>query len=282
MNKITVIVCSRQQNPNPDLIKNIEETIGFDFQLIFIDNSENNYSIFQAYNKGIEKSSGEILCFLHEDVLLHTKNWGRILKKLFSENKDLGVIGIAGSKLKTRMPSAWWDCPQPYRSVNILQHIKENTKEHWEYGFKNNEEEVVVIDGVFMAARKDAGITFNEDLKGFHNYDLSYCLDYIRRGYKIMVTNRILIEHFSMGSLNRLWYESSLEFHRSYITDLPLRIGGIPEDVASRLEVSNNIIFINGLLDKGMKKQAAIQWFKLIRQKPIAWVNYRLLKSILK
>jgi hypothetical protein len=56
--------------------------------LIVIDNSENAYSILEAYNLGIEISKGDFLCLIHDDVLFHTKNWGSIVQDVFEQNKN--------------------------------------------------------------------------------------------------------------------------------------------------------------------------------------------------
>lgn len=278
---LSVIICSKESYRLTELGTNILSTIGVENEIVVIDNSTNKYSIFQAYNEGINRSRGEILCFLHEDIKLHTADWGKILLELFSIHKDVGLIGVAGSKIKTSTPSAWWNCPQPYRAVNILQHLDKETRDHWNYGFNKAEEEVVALDGVFMAARRDPEIRFNKKLTGFHNYDLSLCLDYLKAGYKVIVTDRILIEHFSMGKLDRSWYESSLKLHSLYKQELPKRTREIPEDASGRLEFFNHVIFIEGLLEKGMKKQAIREWLSLLGKKPVAREHYKILKSFL-
>jgi glycosyltransferase involved in cell wall biosynthesis len=71
---ISIIICSRNLGIDPKLSTNITSTIGCEYELIVIDNSQNKYSIFQAYNIGIEKSTSEIICFVHEDVLFHSKD----------------------------------------------------------------------------------------------------------------------------------------------------------------------------------------------------------------
>lgn len=106
---ISIIICSRTSVISDNLLDNILLTIGADHELIVIDNSENKYSIFEAYNIGINKSKGEIVCFIHDDINFLTLNWGGILIEIFNENKKVGLIGVAGAKSKTKMPSAWWN-----------------------------------------------------------------------------------------------------------------------------------------------------------------------------
>ena len=66
---ISIIICCRIQTINKDLSENIKNTVGCDYELIVIDNSQNSYSIFEAYNLGIERSNGDYLCFIHDDIL---------------------------------------------------------------------------------------------------------------------------------------------------------------------------------------------------------------------
>jgi hypothetical protein len=50
---ISLVICSRTSQLNESLRQNIDETIGVEYELVLIDNSKNELSIFEAYNKGI-------------------------------------------------------------------------------------------------------------------------------------------------------------------------------------------------------------------------------------
>jgi glycosyltransferase involved in cell wall biosynthesis len=240
---ISLIICSRKSTIPEELSKNIEKTIGYEYELIVIDNSTNRYSIFKAYNIGIERSRGEYLCFIHDDVLFHTQNWGRVVKRIFEEDKKIGLIGIAGAKNKSKMPSAWWDCNKGDNYTYIVQHFKNKKKETMNYGFdKNPIEEVVVIDGVFMVLRKKDKISFHKSMTGFHNYDLNLSFECKKQGLKIVVTNQLLIEHFSIGSINKEWIASTSKMHELYQKILPLLLDVAPQ--SESLEIANAKKFI--------------------------------------
>src|ERR1700743_2400536 len=91
----------------PELKKNIKDTIGTPHEIILIDNSANSYSIFQAYNIGVKQSRFPNLCFMHDDITYHTKNWGSKVLKHF-EDEQRGAIGIAGSPYAACLPGSWW------------------------------------------------------------------------------------------------------------------------------------------------------------------------------
>lgn len=253
---ISIIICSRTSTIDSVLSENIKHTIGCNYELIIIDNAAKQYSIHEAYNIGITRSKNNLLCFLHDDILIHTNNWGNILIDLFNENKEIGLIGIAGAKVKTKMPSGWWDSPHDQKAANLIQHFNSERKVTWNYGFeKENNVEVVVIDGVFMSMRKTKNIQFDINLKGFHNYDLSISLNFKKNGYKIIVTNQILIEHFSLGNLDENWLKSIVKFHKKYKKYLP-----VSTELASdskkikELELKNAKKYIKQVLSLGFNR----------------------------
>lgn len=280
---ISIIICSRTQSINSDLFENIKDTIGSDYELIVIDNSKNTYSIFEAYNLGIEKSAGEYLCFMHDDILFHTKGWGDVIQHIFRENIKVGLIGVAGAKIKTRMPSGWWNCPNEYKEINIIQHTENNKIEKWKYGFKDGSiSEVVAIDGVFMVMKKKINIFFNTELKGFHNYDLNISFECKNKGHKIVVTNEILLEHFSNGNTDKSWYESVMNVHKFYFKNLPLIIEGINENHTKLLEIKNGFNFLNNYLTCGFQNGVFNLWFKIFLLCPLSKIHFVIFKIYIK
>lgn len=281
---ISIIICSRTPQLSQVLYQNIEETIGCAHELIVIDNSENKYSIFRAYNLGIQKSKGDFWCFMHDDILLHTKNWGFELLKIFNNDSKIGLIGVAGAKMKTKMPSAWWDCPEDQKVINIKQHMKNNTIQDWRQGWSDNSiEQVAVIDGVFMVAKRDINIIFDTKLKGFHNYDLSLSLLYQQNKYKVVVTQNILLEHFSLGIINKEWFQSSLQFDALFKSSLPIIIEKSLSDRQFKVqEFKNGVQFCINLVNNDLKIKAIPYWIRLFFIKPISKFHYIFLKLLLK
>jgi hypothetical protein len=275
---LSIIICSRTPTLNPTLIQNIKNTIGCEYEWVVIDNAENQYSIFEAYNLGIERSKGSLLCFVHDDILFDTKNWGLILFERFNQNPKLGLLGAAGAKSKTKMPSGWWDCPDQDAVLYLKQHRKNASIDLREKGFeKNRIQKVVVIDGFFMVARKDKRFRFQEAIKGFHGYDLNISFEYIKLGYEINVSNLILIEHFSLGTLDKNWYRTSIQVHKLYSNMLPLEIGS----KTKKYEFLNGVKFIKGLMGFKLKREAFSFWLKVLLLKPISRFHLRFLKEIL-
>jgi glycosyltransferase involved in cell wall biosynthesis len=278
---LSIIICSRTYAINDDLSENIKNTVGCEYELIVIDNSETTYSIFKAYNLGIDKSTGDYLCFIHDDILFHTTGWGNIIQHIFSEDQQIGLIGVAGAKSKTKIPSLWWSCPQEDKIASIIQHIPDRETQRWNSGFEEESiVEVVAVDGVFMAMRKDSGIRFNSKMKGFHNYDLNLSFECKKLGYKIMVTNEILIEHFSLGTIKEEWLESSYELFKIYKEILPLNNNNNKPN--KKQEISNAIWFINECLKLEKYKLAMSIWRELFFVNPFLYFHVIYWKNNLK
>ncbi len=217
---LSIIICSRDENLYNQLVLNINETIGCEFEAICIQGAT---SITQAYQEGLEKSIGKYCVFLHEDILFHSKGWGNQLITYFNNDASLGLVGIAGAKIKTRVPSAWWDCPESEKVIRIIQHFSTGEIKDQNQGFTNDIlVKVAVIDGVFMALRKDKNISFDQTLPGFHGYDLDLSFSVIKAGYSIAVTHEIVLEHYSSGSLSMSWIKSLFHTHSNYRTVLPI------------------------------------------------------------
>ncbi|KAF2081174.1 glycosyltransferase [Flavobacterium sharifuzzamanii] len=280
---ISIIICSRKPQIQLALLENISETIGCVYELIVIDNSENKHSIFEAYNQGIKQSKGNYWCFIHDDILFHSKDWGKMIIQIFEENQVIGLIGIAGAKVKTKMPSAWWDCPDTFKVLNIIQHLNPEKKEYWNSGWKDHHiEEVVTIDGVFMAARRDDAIQFSRELKDFHNYDLNLCFEYLKLNYKIVVSKNILLEHFSLGKLNKSWYLSALKFHQIYNQNLPVTTGLIDGFNLRKAEFDNGAKFLISATEYINVKAFFKLWMKLIIIKPKSKRHFTFFKLLIK
>jgi hypothetical protein len=73
---------------------------------------------------------------------------------------------------------------------------------------KQDLEEVVVIDGLFMAVhRKRISKNFNRKLDFFDFYDINLCLSNYEDGKcKIGVTTNIRLAHNSIGKLKESWF----------------------------------------------------------------------------
>ena len=220
---ISIIICSKSVDISSVLRENIQKTIGVPHEIIVLDNSNAKYSIFEAYNYGVDKAVFELCCFVHEDVLFHTMNWGVNLISYF-DKPDVGLVGLAGSFYLLNVPSPWFKAKPFVKS--LIQSDSEN-KVRKTYSTVKKEQEVLCVDGFCFFVRKKMFERVRFDTKtfdGFHFYDLDICLQIRNCGYKIFVVSDVLVEHFSGGSLNRAWVESALCFYDKWNKYYPLQI----------------------------------------------------------
>lgn len=154
-----------------------------------------------------------------------------------------------------------------------MQHFPGKEKRMIDVGFKTGDtEEVVGIDGVFMVIRKDKRIWFKKNILGFHNYDFNISCEYKTFGYKILVSNQILIEHFSLGVINIGWVESTYEMHKIYNHMLPL---SLEKSKLKRLEIQNSKFFILTSLKFKKINIAFLSLVKLLWLDPLSLFNIR-------
>jgi hypothetical protein len=233
---LSIVICSKNKELCDQLVANINQTIGIPFELEISIGSD---SITQAYESGMRKSTHNFCLFLHEDVLFQSQNWGKSLLNHFNKDSSLGLIGVAGSKNHTLVPSAWWDCSEKDKVIRIVQHKPDTQKEDQNQGFEAIKVvEVAVIDGVFMALRKEVGAHFDQTLSGFHGYDLDLSLAVQEKGYKVAVIQDVVLEHFSLGNVHLGWLSALIHVHRKYKHMLPLAKG---DTVSSLIREIRNI-----------------------------------------
>ncbi len=220
---ISIIICSRNKHISTALEENIKSTIGVEYEIVTIDNSENKYSLFSAYNYGVKLSNYPYLCFVHEDVFFRTNKWG--INLIGHLNKDrCGIVGVAGGKIATNVPAQW---SNENRYIHIIQHYKKAKKAAYLKEPADNSklcESVVLVDGVFLSMRRElfSHLNFDESLGGFHSYDYDISIQAIVVGYNNFVVYDILLEHFSAGFKDDRYYKNLIKVYKKWVHKLPL------------------------------------------------------------
>jgi GT2 family glycosyltransferase len=235
---LSIIICSRHKKLDKGFVDNIAATVGIDYELVAIDNSDNFYSIFSAYNQGVVRSKFPYLCFVHEDVLFHSKGWGqKVIAHL--QDKETGIVGVVGSSFMPRVPAAW--ATLPASSYNLIQSFanakKPTTYELEPKNFTQSKRSAVILDGLFFCMRKDIffEIKFDENLKGFHGYDYDISLQSLVAGYQNYVIYDIKLEHSSGGHTDMVFFRNLIAIFRKWEIHLPLFTDSFPEEVRKKL-----------------------------------------------
>jgi len=186
--------------------------------------NDGEMSLTQVYNKGLKESVNDIVVFMHDDLILETSNMTPKIVKLFEKHSEYGIIGIAGTdKLTSGM---WWQNRE--NMFGVVGHIHEGKRHvnHYSKGVFNDVlKDVVIVDGLFFIVRKSLlKKEFNEEFKGFHFYDISFCVENQFEGVKIGLTTKFGVTHKSVGMTNKQWEKNKLLFEALFEKRLPLTI----------------------------------------------------------
>jgi Glycosyltransferase like family len=221
---ISIVICHRSINLLEQFKRSLAETIGLEYELIVVDNSTGRYGICQAYNLGGKQAKYDLICFVHEDILFHTQNWGKLLLQHFND-PSVGAVGVAGSKI---FGKKWFTFGgnKGFGKINILQHTPKGKIVHLQKIDPNAKAgDVVSLDGVFIACRKSIfeNILFDEvQLKNFHCYDMDFSLR-VSQQSRVQVAYDILIEHISTANYDaRFFKEFDAHFMPKWKGQLPL------------------------------------------------------------
>lgn len=222
-NKIIVIFSSHLgDEKNNEFINHIHNTIGVKHDVICYTNY-NEFSLTKIYNDAIDKYHEDdvIMVFCHNDIIIKTKNWGKLLLAKFN-NTDYDVIGVAGSTYLNEN-GVWWH--DRSKMCGIVEHTNGISTWVSEYSSEiHGVKEVVIIDGLFMAVDcSNIMHKFDESYDGFHFYEISMVIPNYLDGCNIGVTTSIRILHKSIGETNQEWENNRLKFVEKYKDELPIR-----------------------------------------------------------
>jgi len=271
---ISIIISSANKLQLRQITENITTTAGVPFEIIAIDNSKAERGICEVYNEGIERAGYDILCFMHEDIIIETNNWGANLKSAFDAHPETGLLGVFGSDYKSATPLAWHSLKPENLFGNMIQSYKHADREplHFTNSPDSKLEYVACVDGVWMATKRSVASEFKfdqETFKGFHCYDFDYSIA-VGQKYKVAVIYDILINHLSEGSYTREWMLDNLKLHKKWVNILPVDVGNHSPSQRSVMEKQIFRNFVAVLIE--MKFPAITAW-KVLKNKVYRQLN---------
>jgi len=220
---ISVVISTRKINE--EYVKHVEKMFSHPKTQILIYENDGSFTLPQIYHNGLKDSLNDIVVFMHDDLILETSNMTPKINKLFEDNTDYGIIGVAGTD--NLISGMWWeDRNSMYGIVGHEHEGKRHVNRYSKNEYNEKLKEVVVIDGLFMMIhKKRIKHGFNESFEGFHFYDLPICVENYLEGIKIGVTTKIRITHKSIGMVNKQWEKNKLFFEALYEKNFPLKVG---------------------------------------------------------
>jgi hypothetical protein len=225
---VSIIFSSRNDGPaNEGFIKHVQDTCGYDAHIFHIHNPT-GVALTKIYSDLMtsENNQSDIDIFIHDDIEFLKPGWGKEIVRLFRENKEYGIIGVAGSA-QFDENAAWWNYKKKYGQV-----LHRSNGKSWLTAFSplldKDLEEVCVIDGLFIAVnKKRVSKGFDKELEGFDFYDIDFCLaNYLDGKCKIGVTTNIRLAHNSVGELKESWYKNRDKVIEKFGDNFPIDVDG--------------------------------------------------------
>lgn len=185
-NKIAFITCVNDETlyeKSLSYINKLQIPMGIEIEIIAIRNAK---SMTSAYNEAIQKSDSKYKVYLHQDVYIQNNNFINQILNIFKDDANIGLIGMVGAKI-IPVSGIWWDDPC---KVGKVYDSHRGTMELLVFNEINDlYSEVKGIDGLIMITQYD--LPWIEDIfDGWHFYDASQSVEFIKRGFKIVVPDQ--------------------------------------------------------------------------------------------
>lgn len=209
---------------NQDYIDYLQKTSMYkDVQIIEkINNGEKSLS--EVYNEILNESQYDIVVLCHDDLEFDTKNWGDKILKHATKNPEYGILGLAGTKYFDKN-AKWWEVNSTMYGIVNHKHQGKKWTSMYSKDLGNKIEDVILVDGLFIVVNKNKiKHNFDESIKGFHFYDIGFCLPNYLSGVKVGVMFDVRVTHLSIGQTNQQWEDNRVEFAKRYENNLPIDI----------------------------------------------------------
>jgi GT2 family glycosyltransferase len=162
-------------------------------------------SLCEGYNRGLDRSKGDLVLFSHDDVEFLADSFAaRIINHLCHHD----VVGVAGTTL-VEHPN-WLASGWPYLAGQIGHHGPDDPRGQFLLSVYGSPVEPAtpgaqMLDGVFLAARREAAEKLRFDAEvfdGWHFYDADFSFRAHLAGMRVAVANDLYPIHYSGGTYN--------------------------------------------------------------------------------
>lgn len=154
---------------------------GYETQVLTVEQAA---SMTAGYNEGMAASDAKYKIYLHQDVFLLEPDFLQKILDVFQSDETIGMIGMVGAKTLSKDGVMWHGmrCGNIYGADRLLQDGRTDAIFPVTEPFR----EVEAVDGLLMITQYD--IPWREDiLRAWDFYDASQCMEFRRRGYKVVV-----------------------------------------------------------------------------------------------
>ena len=273
--KIAFISCvndSLEYEEALNYIESLEIPDGYSIDTIAVQEAD---SMAEGYQAAMESSNAKYKVYMHQDVFIRNKKFIENLIDIFKKEQQVGMIGMVGRKELPEkiLVAADWDTGNiHFNGGNICcNHIN-----------NMNYEEVDAVDGLLIATQYD--IAWRSDLfDGWDFYDISQCMEFRRKGYKVVVPfqKTAWCDHDNTYSrLNRYFYYQKI-FCNEY-QDIKEYDSPIPIDSYVKLEedTQKEKVCMEQMVNSGQKQELWDKFVKMEGQIHMGLQEFYLLSQI--
>jgi len=266
MELISVVISTRNVKEKEEHFRKVRKAFSHPKTEFLIMENDGKMSLAEAYNKGLSEASNNYVVFMHDDLIINTTNMSHKINKLFEKFPEYGIIGAAGTT--DLVNGTWWDirksmCGKMGHTDGKKKWVNKYSKESYIDTLKD----VVTVDGVFFIVdKRKIKHTFDEEFKGFHFYDIPFCVRNYLDGVKIGITTKFDLLHLSVGQTNKEWERNKTQFEETFKDVLPIKMTN-NKSVTEKLNYSKDSIGIGMVTYKAedrIKQSAATipEWVK--------------------
>lgn len=225
---ITIVYSTRKKDEA--YYKRIQDTCGVKDPQILCYQNDNEYSLTEIYNIGLAAAKFDVVLFIHDDLLFEAgSNWGEKMLNHFTTSK-YAILGKAGTTFLTENCTWWADQGAMVGRVrHQMLHPQTGKILKWESeysgSFGKHITPVTVVDGLLFGVHKYRILEiFDESLKGFHFYEIDFCIANFLKGVPIGVVFDFPLTHKSIGETNEQWEENRRQTADKYAGQLPIKV----------------------------------------------------------
>jgi hypothetical protein len=158
------------------------------YEFIGVDNRAFAYvSAASGLNEGAKSATGDYIMFVHQDVIIPSRDWLGLVEKRLNTLSGLGIAGVAGRKRGSGVISNIYHCDPPTEVGP--DHIKTSLKVE-----TVDECLVLVPRHIFEKIRFDEKVCDD-----WHLYAVDFCLECLSCGLNVYVIPD-MVYHVSSGS----------------------------------------------------------------------------------
>ena len=171
-------------------------------------------SLAEAYNRGAERVRGDWIVFCHDDIRFLREDFAA---RMASAMQAFDVFGPAGAT-RAAGPAALWGGPAS-GFAQVSYPLPDGRYIAALAGVGPVHQSAQLLDGLFIAARRDAWARVRFDAErfdAFHLYDMDFSYACHRAGYRVGIAQDLHLLHDSLGNFDERWSDYADRFVRKH------------------------------------------------------------------